>query len=446
MAVQPEDVRLLANHGFRRLLESRAVGQIGQNALLYTLLILIVNETGSSIHSALLVTAFILPSILLGLPAGGLADVLPRRPLLVLGYIVRMVLVTGMIFYTDDVWTIYLLVLAFSTVGQITGPAESAALPVLVRRDQLAAGNSLFVLSVMVGQVVGAVVLAPFILKIFGARVSLGVAAAMFLWAAFIVSLVTDFRARPSDEGGQRGEGSLMDALIAGWAVLRSSRRAFLALVYLTVVGTLGKALAVLAPHYADDVLKIDTENTVFVVAPAAIGALAALLLAPPLARWLGALRVAAAGFVLFVLGIVGLGLVVLVRDFIVDNVDIGFTFVEQQVGVSSISIVTMAMILAIPVGFAATVVGVAGKAVLNQEAPEGKQGRVFATQSALSDALSLLPLFAIGAVAEVVGVREVLLVAAVAAFVAGVYLSVSRRFGPPPQVQPAEAGQSTSS
>jgi len=188
----------------------------------------------------------------------------------------------------------------------------------------------------------------------------------------------------------------------------------------------------------------IDTETAVGVVAPAAIGALAALLLAPPLARWLGALRVAMAGFVLFILGIVGLGLVVLVRDFLLENVEFGLAFVEREVGVSSV--VTMAMMLAIPVGFSATVVGVAAKAVLNQEAPEGKQGRVFATQSALSDALSLLPLFAIGGVAELVGVREVLLVAAVVAFVAGVYLTVSRRFGPPPQLQPAEAGQPTSS
>jgi hypothetical protein len=31
------------------------------------------------------------------------------------------------------------------------------------------------------------------------------------------------------------------------------------------------------------------------------------------------------------------------------------------------------------------------------------------------------------------VGVREVLLVTALLAFLAGVYLSVSRRFGPPP-------------
>lgn len=444
MAVQPEDVRLLASGPFRRLLQSRAVGQIGQNAMLYTLLILVVNETGSSIHSTLLVTAFILPSILLGLPAGGLVDVLPRRALLILGHALRAALVGGMIIYVDDVWNIYLLLLAFSTVSQFTGPAESASLPRLVRREQLAGGNSWMAFALMVGQVAGAVIMAPFLLKLFGIRASLGAAAAILLSASFLATMVVGLRADAGSEGGQRAGGGLFDALTAGWSVLRSSRRAFLALVYLTVMGTLAKALAVLAPHYTRDVLNIETENTVFVVAPAAIGAVAALLLTPLLARWFGAAKVAAAGFLLYVLGIIGLGLVVLVRDFLLDNVDLGLAFVEREVGVSSV--VTMAMILAIPVGFAATVVGVAGKAVLNQEAPEGKQARVFATQSALSDALSLLPLFVIGGVAELVGVREVLLVAAATALVAGVYLSVSRRFGPPPEMRPAEAGQPTSS
>jgi MFS family permease len=427
-------------------MESRAVGQIGQNAMMFTLLILVVNETGSSIHSTLLVTAFVLPSIFLGLIAGGLAEVLPRRPLLVLGYVLRAGLVLGMIIYADNVWNVLLLVLAFSSVNQFTGPAESAALPGMVRRDQLTGGNSWMVLTIMVGQAVGAVALAPFMLKIFGVRASLGMSAALFVAAAFIVSQVTGLRAGAAGEGGQREQGSLVDALTAGWKVLRSSRQAFLALVYLTVVTTLSRALAVLAPRYAEDVLKIDTENAVFLVAPAAIGALAALVLTPPLARWVGAVKVAAVGFLLYVLAIAGLGLVVYVRDFLADNADFALPFVRQELDVPSLSVVTMAMILAIPVGFAATVVGVAGKAVLNHEAPEGKQARVFATQSTLSDALSLLPLFAIGGVAELVGVREVLLVAAIVAFVAGVYLTISRRFGPPPQMRPAEVGQPTSS
>ncbi|MEX0799702.1 MAG: MFS transporter [Dehalococcoidia bacterium] len=439
MAVEPQDIRLFANHSFRRLIESRAVGQVGQSAMLFTLLIIVVEKTDSSLHSTMLVTAFILPSILLGLPAGGLADILPRRGLLVSGYLARAALVIAMVYYDNDLWNLYLLAFVFSCVGQVTGPAESASLPGLVGRDRLTAANSWMVLSVTLGQAAGAIVLAPVAIKLAGTSESLATSVLAFAAAAFVVSAAIDLNRRVEDDG-PRDRTGLAEAMTAGWRVLRTSRRAFLALVYLTVVGTLSKALAVLAPRYTRDVLDISAENAVFVVAPAAIGAIIALAFTPPLARLFGALRIAAVGFILYVLSIAGLGLVVLVRDNIVENLQLapGLTFVENEVGVSSV--ITMAMILAIPVGFSATMAAVAGRAVLNEEAPQGKQGRVFATQSALSDALSLLPLFAIGGVAELVGVREVLLVAAITGLVAGIYLSMSRRFGPPPQPPPEPA------
>src|SRR3990172_7082324 len=197
MAVQPEDIRLLANSRFRRLMEARAVAQTGQNAMLYTLLILVVNETASSIHSTLLITAWMLPAILIGVPAGGVADVLPKRAMLVAGYALRAALAAGgavMVLYVDDVWTLYLLVLAFSSVGQVSGPAEAAALPLLVRRDQLAGANSWMVLSLMVGQGAGAVALAPIVLKFIGAETCLAIAALLLAAAAFIVTSVTGLR------------------------------------------------------------------------------------------------------------------------------------------------------------------------------------------------------------------------------------------------------------
>jgi hypothetical protein len=79
MAVRPEDIRLLANPRFRRLLESRVLGQTAQNAMLYAMLILVVQESGSSVQSAILVAAFTLPGIVLSLPAGAAADVVPKR-------------------------------------------------------------------------------------------------------------------------------------------------------------------------------------------------------------------------------------------------------------------------------------------------------------------------------------------------------------------------------
>ncbi len=439
MAVEPRDIRLLGNHPFRRLLESRAVGQIGQNALLYTLLILVVKETDSSVQTALLVVAWSLPSILLGIPAGALAEVLPRRPLLVLGYLLRAAAVGAMLYYRDDLWRLYLLLFGFSSVGHFTGPAESAALPGMVRPDQVTAANSFFVFSVMAGQVLGGVILAPLLLKTAGEEVVLGTAAALFVLAAVLVAGVSGLQ-RPLDPAlrGPRAPG-LGQTIAQGWRVLRTSRRAYMAVVYLTISGTLFKSLAVLAPHYTRDVLDIAAENTVYVVAPAAIGAVVALLATPLFARLLGASRTAAIGFLFLLTGLGAFGLVVYVRDFLLDNVDLGISFVEQEVGVSSV--ITVAMIIAIPVGFASTVVGVAGRATLNQEAPQGTQARVFATQSALSDAVALLPLFIIGGVADLVGVRATLLAAAIAGLLAAVYLGFSRRFGPPAPLAEPPAG-----
>src|SRR3990172_3177146 len=204
MAAQAEDFRLLANSRFRRLVESRAVAQTGQNALLYTLLILVVNETSSSLHSTLLVTSWMLPSILIGIPAGGLVDVLPKRPILVLGYALRGALVVAMILSVEDVWRIYLLLIGYSAVGQLTSPAESAALPGLLQREQMAGGNSWMAFAVMVGQAAGAVALAPVALKLFGTEVSLVLAAALLFGAAFIASAIAGLRGVPSQRDETR--------------------------------------------------------------------------------------------------------------------------------------------------------------------------------------------------------------------------------------------------
>ncbi len=137
----------------------------------------------------------------------------------------------------------------------------------------------------------------------------------------------------------------------------------------------------------------------------------------------------------------VGLGFIVYVRDFFEAHVNLGISFVEERVGVSSV--ISMTMILAIPLGLAFTLVSVAGRAVLNEEAPQQVQGRVFAFQGALADTLSLLPLLLVGAVADLVGVRATLLASAVSALALSAYLTFSRRIGPPPLParRPLEAG-----
>ena len=422
-----DDVRLLKNPRFRHLLEARIIGQTAQNAMLYALFILVVNETGSSVQSTVLVIAFALPSIVLGIPAGAVADMVPRRLTLTGGYLLRAAIVFSLVFYSDSTLSIFLLAAAFSTVGQFFAPAEAAVVPVLVRRDQLPAANALMVLTLILGQIAGMVVLAPLLLKLIDARSVFVASTLLLLWAAYIMGWMASGFTRA--EEAKAMDLGFTEAMREGFRILRSDRHAYLAIVYLVTSLSLLKVLVILLPKYTEDVLEISTEDTVYVAAPAAMGAALGLVMAPPVTRWLGAWRVVAFGFALFLLGLVGLGLVGYGRDFIQSNLDFGISFVEDEVGVSSV--ITVSMLLAVPLGLAFSLVSVAARVVMNEHARPEVQGRVFAVQMALGEFLSLLPLLLVGVVADVVGVRATLLASALSAIAAAGYLTFSRRFGP---------------
>lgn len=425
MTIEVEDIRLLKNPRFRRLLESRLVGQTAQNALLYALLILLVKQSGSSIHSTLLVVALTIPAIVFGVPAGTLSDYLPRRFSLTLGYLARAAIAVALFVYHDDLVYIYGLVLVYATIGQLFAPAEQAAVPSLVRRDQLSAANSLMMLVLVMGQIGGIVLIAPFMIWLVAPEAVFLVCAVLFLVAAYIIGWwATNF------ESVERTPGmGFLAATREGFHILRTNRRAYLSIVYLVTAIALSRVLIILLPKYTREALQIAPEDTVFVAAPAALGAALGLIFVPIGARIFGAWRVVIFGFVMLVLGMAGLGLVVLVRDAIVQNFDFGISFLESKVGVSSA--ITMAMLLAIPIGFAYVLVAVGTRVVMNQQAPPEAQGRVFAVQMAIGDALSLVPLLLVGVVADVVGARATLLVSALAAMLLAGYLTFSRRWGP---------------
>lgn len=425
-----DDVRLLKNSRFRRVLQARLAGQTAQNALSYALLILLVKESGSSIHSTLLVVAFTIPSIVLGIPGGTLADVLPRRVSLTVGYLLRAVTAAGFFYYSESLGYIYALVLIHSSIGQVAGPAESATVPAVVRRDQLPAANSLMVLGTMFGQIVGLVVISPLLIKLVGPASVFIVAAVLFVLAGYVIGWLTGGLSGPVNAAEEKAPAmGFIAATREGFRILRTNRHAYLAMTYLVTATALSRVLVILLPKYTRDVLQIAPEDTVFIAAPAAIGAGLGLLLTPLLSRLIGAWRVVGFGFVLLLVGLMGLGLIVVLRDYVINHVDLGIGFVERQVGVASV--ITLAMLLAIPLGFAFTLVTVAARVVLNEVAPQEAQGRVFAVTQAIGDTLSLLPLLMVGVIGELVGVRATLLAAAASAMLATGYLTFARNIGP---------------
>jgi len=156
---------LRANPRFQRFWLARMLSHSAQNAILLALLVTVVNETGSTVHSSLLVLTFVVPSALFGLLGGVVVDRLPKREVLVTTGLFRTAL--GLLFIRAgaSVPSIYVTNLALAVITQLAAPAESATLPSLVPENQLVGATAALNLEVVISQVLGTVLLAPLLVK-----------------------------------------------------------------------------------------------------------------------------------------------------------------------------------------------------------------------------------------------------------------------------------------
>jgi MFS family permease len=156
-----------------------------------------------------------------------------------------------------------------------------------------------------------------------------------------------------------------------------------------------------------------------FVFAPAGLGLLLGLRLVPWLDARIGSARVVTIGFVAFVVCLIAMGFV----DEQADLFRSQGSYLADMWEWSRLSLnATVAMGLAVPLGFAFSLVSVAARAVLNERAPPEMQGRIFAGQMMLGSVISIIPLFIVGGLAELVSARIVIVLVALAVAAAAVY------------------------
>ncbi len=113
---------LLDEHRFRGLLEQHVLGQMGQYAINYALLILVVGNSGSSIRAGLFIIAYTLPAAALGPISGVIVDRLSRGFVLAATNAARMLLCLGLVLSGHSVGSLYLFAVAFSALSQFNTP------------------------------------------------------------------------------------------------------------------------------------------------------------------------------------------------------------------------------------------------------------------------------------------------------------------------------------
>ncbi len=414
---------LLADLDFRVLWLSRLLSQTAQGALLYALLILVVDLSDRTFFNSLFVICSIIPSIAFGLPAGLVADTVPRRGLLVLLNLFRFTFMLLLVGSDVSLAGVFAATLGIWVIHQFYSPTEASVLADLVEPNRYTAAQAMFNLALTISQVLGLIIAAPILLRLGGPKLVFVVAGCLWLVAAAMAALLP---AMQEHRSRRRGSGRTLRQMLGdGWRFARSDRFTFEAIIDDVLVGVGMSALVVIMPFYLERILGTSKENTVFVFAPAALGLVMGIRFAPRLANLIGEQYLATLSLFLFALMVAALGFVEQTYDFLNDTLLFPLDQLTNAVGVSPL--IFVAMLLSIPAGFASAAVNVAARSILLSRTPGNLRGQVIATQSLIGNIAAILPTALAGIATDIFGVKPIavgiavcIVVAAMAAHMLG--------------------------
>jgi MFS family permease len=434
---------VLANRSFLLLWLAQLISQTAQNAILFTLLVLVTTLTKGSTFTSVLVLSFVVPSVIFGVFSGVLVDLWSKRLLLIYTNVARALLAICFLLARDDVSLLILISVFFATASQLFGTTDAVTVPSVVPRDQLIAANSVFSMAVTGSQLGGMIFLAPIVLPAFGSDgpiVLFVIATVMFAVASLCAYLMPPIESDDGTRDRQLPEFRALRSAAGDYMkTLRSLVRdpvSALALIHYATGSSLVLLFAVLVPRYMQAVLKVAPDKAVTIFAPVGVGALVGLRALPFIANKLGHNRTVIAGLCGLALTVILLGSVDLIAAGLERTEHLN-PFEEQRAGGLSI-LVLLTMAFAGPMGFAYALVNAPAQTVLHERAPADVRGRVFAAQVVLANAVGILPLIVAGSVADVFGVTYVLIAIAVTmATIAGfsIYYETKWSMGtrPPP-------------
>lgn len=385
------------------------ISQTAQQAIWFGMIIVVEQVSESSVHLSAAILSTIIPGVILGLIAGVVVDRTNKKTVLVVTNFLRALTVLGYLLYSTSLYVVYAVNFVFVGISQFFGPAEASTIPALVPKRHLVTANSLFNLTFTISQLVGIVLLAPWVIKFFGAPVLFAITGAIYVAAGILTSLL------PPGVAPDRPLSSLQRSTIVAvtkneiteaWQFITYDRRTWWAMVFVTLSSTLMLILAMLAPRYVVVVVGIQPEDAVFLFAPAGLGILTMTLLLGRLTRRFGEMALAYAG------GLVsGLALVVMA-------ILPSFAPIFRQVGIALFGgpvlptgqsiLVPPLMVLSAGIGIGFALATIPSQTVLMERAPVQSRGRIFAVLLMMGNVAAIAPLAFLGALADVIGVNMV--------------------------------------
>jgi Na+/melibiose symporter-like transporter len=439
---------VIKNGNFVKLWSAQILSQTAQQIINYALVLAVHRITGSSTAVSGIIISFTVPAILFAAIAGVFVERNSKKTMLVITNIARGALALAYLL-TDPRWGVgavlpifYIVTFVFATVSQLFNPAEASLIPLLVKRKELVAANSLFNLTLSATQLGGFVLLGPLLLTtVFHNNFNgLYIVISILCVAAAVLTYFL-----PQDEPGQTaaarrqqgekvgvgqvavgatriarsGFSTAWDELVEGWGFIRRDPVIVSAIIYWSIAIAVFMMLGTIGPGFLENVVGIDDSHLIYILLPGGLGLVAGVIVVGRVAKPEN--RESMINRALLVAGIT------LIIFAVLDPL-LGWILSLLHEGPSVPLTLALMGGLTLLLGIVNSFISVPAQTALQERATEDVRARVFSAFYTVSNAILIVPVFFAGALADSIGyVQTVAVIGLLVLIIAGVGLYRSR-------------------
>ena len=409
----PTDPSTASGRGFRALFNNRPfitlwsgqiLSQVADKVLFILLISLLVDYKSpvamkNSMRSVLMV-AVTLPAILFGSAAGIFVDRYDKRQILWISNLMRGLLILLIPVLPKQFLILLIIGFSESVLTQFFAPAEQAAIPLLVKHENLMSANALFTTTMLGSMIVGFAVGEPLLSLAgslggdYGPEIAVGGFYILAAGVLYLIPLKEQRKAKPLVAVHPWSD------FKAGLKYLRKNRLVSNAMLQLTILYSAFAALTVLAINLAQEIGLKSTQFG-FLLAAAGVGMIFGAAI---LGHWGDRFHHKP----LPLIGFLSMGFVLG-----------AFTFTQQ---------LWLGLALSALLGLGASMIGVPMQTLIQQQTPEDMRGKVFGFQNNIVNIALSVPLAIAGPLTDQFGLRVVLLSMSMIVSLGGIWAWYSTR------------------
>jgi predicted MFS family arabinose efflux permease len=357
---------------------------MAQNLLNFALIIRVFELTKGTPYNNLavgsVVLSFGLSAILFAALAGVFVDHWDRRRVLWISNLLRAVLVLLYLVGERNLLVVILLTFIISTVTQFFTPAEAAAIPRLVKKDQLVKANASFVMTFYVCFVAGYLAAAP-VIKLLGIHPTYMLTSLLFFAAAALAFSLPELQAKGAPKLSWTQLWRLPGReLIQNWQFILLHRSLLFPMIQLALVQMVLGSVLTLAPGLSLKLLGQPLQDVGHIlIVPAGIGLVAGVAAVGKLSKRYRSIWMIAFMGLVMAIGLTALGL---------------SGNLAQLFGLSIMELEVLIGVLAFVLGLANAIISVASQTMLQINAGDERRGKVFGALQMMINIAGTIPVF----------------------------------------------------